>query len=113
MSKGNIVQLDSAPTPCGWRILIAISEPPEKTKGGIILTDETRDVTGFAAQLGEVIAVGEEAYADKDKFKTHWVKKGDWILIGKFAGVRVDVKGKEYRILNDDEVIGITEAPNY
>jgi chaperonin GroES len=35
------------------------------------------------------------------------VKKGDRILIGKYAGTEVKIDGKEYIIMREDEVLAI------
>ncbi len=100
------------PSPVGWRILLKIKPAQEKTAGGIILTPQSQDTARIAAQVAEVIEVGRDAYIDSTRFDTDWCVKGDWIMIGKFAGVRFEVDGEEYRFINDDEVIAKVPDPD-
>jgi len=106
-----VMKLKEVPTPTGWRVLIKIQDIPETTEHGIIIPDQYRDTVGQAAQVAEVISLGEEAYTG-GKMKGVWCKPGDWVLISKYAGVRIDVKGEEYRLLNDDELLAITVNPS-
>ena len=41
----------------------------------------------------------------------HGVKKGDWIIFGRYAGSRFGIEGGEVRILNDDEIIAVVKDP--
>ena len=54
------------------------------------------------------------AYQDDSKFGgIPWCKKGDWVLIGRYAGARFALEeDHEVRIINDDEVIGTIFDPN-
>jgi co-chaperonin GroES (HSP10) len=100
------------PQPVGWRILILPYQGKQKTKGGIILADETRERSALATVAGFVVAVGPDAYADKNKFPAGpWCKKGDWILFGRYAGARFKLEDGEARILNDDEIIATILDP--
>jgi co-chaperonin GroES (HSP10) len=100
------------PQPTGWRILILPYRGSGKTKGGILMADETIERNSVATVVGYVLAVGPEAYADKTKFPTGpWCKKGDWVMIGRYAGARFRIEGGEVRIINDDEVIATIVDP--
>jgi chaperonin GroES len=37
------------------------------------------------------------------------VKKGDRILVSKYGGTEIKLNGKEYKILNSDDVLAILE----
>ena len=97
--------------PCGWRVLVEPRKAEEKTAGGILLPDQTRDTLTFASSVAQVIDIGDDAYSDPDKFSKPWVQIGDWIMIGKYAGHSFMVDGDEFRLLNDDEIIAIVEDP--
>ena len=100
------------PQPSGWRILILPYRGSGRTKGGILMADETIDRNSVATVVGYVLAVGPEAYSDKTKFPTGpWCKKGDWIMIGRYSGARFRIEGGEVRIINDDEVIATIADP--
>ena len=103
---------DRIPTPTGWRIAILPYRGAEKTKGGIVLAEETQKRTQLATVCGYVLRVGELAYKDASKFPTGpWCAEGDWVIFGRYAGSRIAIDGGEIRILNDDEIIGRLSDP--
>jgi co-chaperonin GroES (HSP10) len=72
----------------------------QKTKGGILLPDSTRDDMAYLTTVGEVVALGDLAYNDKDKFpKGAWCKKGDYVCYGKHAGQKIKYKGLKFILL--------------
>lgn len=104
--------LSRIPKPTGWRIAILPYRGAEKTKGGIVLAEETQRKTQLGTTCGYVLRMGDLAYADQDKFPTGpWCKEGDWIIFGRYAGSRIQIDGGEIRILNDDEIIGVVNNP--
>ena len=96
------------PKPAGYRLLLNPREVANKTAGGIILTDESVDAGKFSCVVSEVIDMGPDCYHDKD---TKWCKKGDWVLTGKYVGLKFVYEKETYAIINDDEVIGIVPDP--
>jgi chaperonin GroES len=104
---------DRIPTPTGWRIAVLPYRGAEKTKGGIVLSEETQRKTQLATNCGYVLKTGDLAYADQSKFPNGpWCKEGDWIIFGRYAGSRLQIDGGEIRILNDDEIIGVVNSPD-
>lgn len=104
--------LEHIPRPTGWRIAILPYRGAEKTKGGIVLADETQRKTQLATVCGYVLRMGDLAYADEGKFPTGpWCKEGDWIVFGRYAGARIPIDGGEIRFINDDEVLGVLKDP--
>ena len=100
------------PEPSGWRLLVLPFTPKEKTKGGIIIAQESLEKLRIATNCGYVIKVGPLAYHDKEKFPTGpWCKKGQWVIFARYAGSRLPIEGGEVRLLNDDEVLGTIENP--
>ena len=103
---------DELPQPSGWRLLVLPFTPKEKTKGGILIAQETLDKYRIAVNCGYVIKMGPLAYADKEKFPTGpWCKEKDWVIFARYAGSRLPIEGGEVRILNDDEVLGTIKNP--
>jgi co-chaperonin GroES (HSP10) len=103
---------DVIPTPTGWRIAILPYRGAEKTKGGIVLSEETQRKTQLSTVCGYVLKVGSLAYVDESKFPTGaWCKEGDWIIFGRYAGARIPIDGGEIRLINDDEVLGVVRDP--
>ena len=100
------------PQPTGWRILVLPFTPKEKTKGGIIIAQESLDKARIATNCGYVVKMGPMAYGDKEKFPTGpWCKEGDWVIFARYAGSRLPIEGGEVRLLNDDEVLGTIKDP--
>ena len=103
---------DQLPDPSGWRLLVLPFTPKEKTKGGIIIAQESLEKLRIATNCGYVLKVGPLAYYDKEKFPTGpWCKKGEWVIFAKYAGSRLPIDGGEVRLLNDDEVLGKIKNP--
>ena len=102
---------DKLPIPTGWRILLLPFKMKEKTKGGLILGQETLEKQQVASQCGLVLSMGPHCY-DKEKFpEGPWCKKGDWVVFARYAGSRIQIDGGEVRLLNDDEVLATIDKP--
>ena len=103
---------DELPQPSGWRLLVLPFTPKEKTKGGIIIAQESLDKARIATNCGLVIKMGDLCYKDKDKFPSGaWCKEKDWVIFARYAGSRLPIEGGEVRLLNDDEVLGTIKDP--
>ena len=110
--KKNIPEASKLPIPTGWRILVLPHRGQGKTKGGVILSDKTVEETQIATNVGLVLAMGPDAYHDKERFPNGpWCKKNDWVIFARYAGSRLNIEGGELRILNDDEILGTTDDP--
>ena len=100
------------PKPKGYKILIALPEPDEKTEGGIIKSVQTVYNEEVGSIIGFVLDMGPDAYANHGRFPTGpFCKKGDWILMRSYSGTRFIVHGKEFRLINDDSVEAVVEDP--
>jgi chaperonin GroES len=112
LTPDNASALEQLPRPTGWRVLVLPYTLPSKTKGGIIMADETLEKNRLATNVGYVVSVGPDAYRDEEKFPNGaWCKKGDWVMFGRYAGSRFKIIDGELRILNDDEVIAVLDDP--
>ncbi|RJP67575.1 MAG: co-chaperone GroES [Candidatus Abyssobacteria bacterium SURF_17] len=89
--------------PLADRILVRRIEEKEVKKGGIIIPDTAKE----KPQEAEVVAVGPGAIGEDGKRVPMDVKKGDRILIGKYAGTEVKIDGKEYIIMREEDVLAI------
>ena len=100
------------PKPTGWRMLVLPFRMEEKTKGGILLGGETIDRQQVASQCGNVLAMGDACYVDKERYPNGpWCKEGEFVVYGRYTGSRFQTKFGEHRILNDDEIIGTIGKP--
>ena len=110
--KGIKEYLGIIPNPVGYRMLVRPWSGKKKTKGGIILSDDTHDKIQMTTVVGLVVKLGDLCYKDKEKFPTGaWCKEGEFVIYGRYSGSRFQTKYGEQRILNDDEIIGKIKAP--
>ena len=85
--------LSRVPKPTGWRLVVLPYRGMAKTKGGVLLTDKAVEEQQIASVCALVLEVGPDAYADKDKFPHGpWCKKGDWVIIARYAGSRIQIE---------------------
>ena len=103
--------VNELPEPSGYRILVLPFTPKNKSKGGILFSQETLDKARISTTCGYVLKMGDLAYKDTEKFGKPWCKKGDWVIFARYAGSRLPIEGGEVRILNDDEVLGAIKDP--
>lgn len=90
------------------RVLVKMVELEEKTSGGIVLPQSTKDAEGMAAIQGHLVEAGDEATARLDKYG---IKPGQLILYAKYSGEPLTgVDGVRYRIMNAIDVIGWSDS---
>ena len=61
-SEKQIDESSKLPEPTGWRILVLPFKQKEKTKGGILLADETVERSQVASTCGLVLRMGPHCY---------------------------------------------------
>ncbi len=80
--------------PVGPRIMVQLQTIREKTQGGIVLVEETREVNRVTTQIGKVVAVGQIAFCNRESGQRWpegvWAQKGDLVRIPKYVGTRID-----------------------
>ena len=100
------------PQPTGWRLLVLPFQMNEKTKGGLLLGQDTLERQQVASQCGNVLVMGPDCYKDIKRYpKGPWCKTGDWVMFARYAGSRIKIEGGEVRLLNDDEVLATIKNP--
>ena len=106
--------LERMPQPTGWRMLVLPYAGKVKTKGGILLANETVNREALATVVAYVVKKGPQCYNDKARFGDKpWCEEKQWVLIGRYSGSRFKLEdGAEVRIINDDEVIATILDPD-
>ena len=100
------------PEPQGYKLLIALPDPDEKTEGGILKAASTLHDEEVGSIVGMVLKMGADAYNDPSRFPNGpYCKEGDWIIMRSYSGTRFKVHGKEFRLINDDSVEAVVEDP--
>ena len=92
-------------TPAGNKLLIEPMTIEKTTASGIVLVTETTGKEKNAQVVGTLIAVGNSCW--KDTLGGAWAQPGATVVYAKYAGMPWKGNdGKEYRIINDLEVVG-------
>lgn len=88
------------------QILVGIYRRPEKTAGGIILTDRAKGEEVFQGVVGLVLKVGPTAFVDdaNNKFHGQSVKPGEWLVYRTSDTHKVAINGTVCRLLEDAHV---------
>ncbi len=90
--------------PLSDRVLIKMKEAEETTQSGIILTANSQE----KPQIAEVVEVGPGKKVD-GKLEEMSVKKGDNVIVSKYAGTEVKYEGVDYKIVNQDDILAVVE----
>lgn len=101
------------PRPVGYRLLIALPQI-EETFGdsGIVKADKTMFEEKILSVVGLVLDMGDQAYADKDRFPNGpWCAVGDYVVFRANTGTRIKMHGVEYRLMNDDSIEAVVSDP--
>jgi chaperonin GroES len=91
--------------PLADRILVKRVEAEGVVKGGIIIPDTAKE----KPQEGKVVAVGPGRLGEDGKRMPMEVKKGNRILMGKYAGTEVKIDDEEHLIMREDDVLAVIE----
>ena len=112
LDKSDEQKATQLPKPSGYRILCAIPEQEKEYDSGIAKADETMRVEETLTTVLFVVELGPDCYADKARFPSGaWCKKGDFVLVKPYAGSRLVIHGREFRMINDDSVEGVVDDP--
>ena len=90
--------------PLADRVLVKMEEGEETTKSGIILASNAQE----KPQIADVIEVGPGKIVD-GKQEAMNVKKGDSVIVSKYAGTEVKIEGQEYTILKQSDILAVIE----
>ena len=84
--------------PLADRVLVEPAAAEEQTVGGIIIPDTAKEKPLQA----KVLAVGNGT-KDEEMF----VKEGDTVLFGKYAGTELEYEGKKYLVMRQNDILAI------
>jgi chaperonin GroES len=91
--------------PLGDRVLVEPAEEKETKKGGIIIPDTAKE----KPTEGIIRALGSGKTDDNGKKVPFEVKVGDRVLVSKYGGTEIKLDGREYKILNSDDILAVIE----
>ena len=87
------------------RVIVKRVDEEEVTKGGIIIPDTAKE----KPIEGKIVAVGKGKVTEDGKKLPLEVKKGDRILVGKYAGTEIQSDGEENLIMREDDIVAVIE----
>ena len=106
--SGNIhpMEVNQMPLrPLATKVVVEAGEEEETTAGGIVLPDAAKK----KPTQGKVLAVGKGHTLDDGKVVPLSVKVGDVCIYSKYGGTEVRLEGKDYIILDEDQIYAIRE----
>lgn len=113
--------VDPGVKPVGARILVQLRAVQERTKGGIILANDTKEAEKWNTQVARVISKGPLAYKDRRTLEPFqegaWCEEGQYVRVPKHGADKFEVEtdsGQKvlFGIFDDTNVIGqITGDP--
>ena len=103
--------------PTGFKVLVQVATQEEKqekkTDAGLYVPSQTASDEALATMTGQVLALGPDAYSDPKRFPSGpWCKEGDTVVFRAFAGIKLRLRGRDYRLINDDTVEAVTAVPD-
>jgi len=91
--------------PLADKILVQRLEAESVTAGGIVLPESAKE----RPQRGKVHNIGEGRLLEDGTRCKPQVKKGDEVLFTSYAGTEIKIDGKEYMIMDENDIMAIIE----
>ena len=120
--KEHFPEVSPGAKPCGAKILVQLRTVKEKTSGGIVLVQETKDFNEGNTQIGKIVAVGGIAFRDRSTGDTWkegmWAQVGDIVILPRWGGFRFEVpidgtKSKAIFAIFDDTNVQMVVESNF
>ncbi len=89
--------------PLGDKVVVEVVEAEEMTASGIYLPDSAKK----KPNEGKVVATGSGRVLDNGERNSLTVKVGDRVLFSKYGGNEVTIEGRDYTILDEDQIYAI------
>lgn len=96
------------------KVLVATYIRPEKTKGGIIMTDGTRDEDLWQGKASLILKMGKMAFVDTDRIEFHGERfeVGDWVAIRPSDAMAISILGVPCRLVQDVHIMMSIPSPD-
>lgn len=95
--------VDSGHRPYGTRVLLQLRAAREKSKGGLIIPNDSQETEKWNTQVGIVRAIGPVAFMNRETLKEWpekaWCKVGTFVRIPKYNQDRWEVEHYGQRVL--------------
>lgn len=107
--------VDPGVIPLGARILVQLRTVRERTSGGIVIVEDTKQFNKANTQLAKIIHLGPLSYRNRDTGELWkegvWARPGDYVRIPKWGGDRFErsISGTNdtaiFAIFSDHELV--------
>ncbi|MEZ0392336.1 MAG: hypothetical protein ACAH59_08985 [Pseudobdellovibrionaceae bacterium] len=94
-------------TPLDDRLIVETASDERITAGGLYIPDTVADLSGNFK--GRVLIAGRGHRDEKGRLRPMDVKTGDTVLFAEYSGSKLELLGKEVRILRESEILGIVD----
>lgn len=96
------------------QVLIGIWIRPEKTAGGVYLTDRQREEDKWQGKVGLVLKKGPMAFVNdaRNDFQGQNIEVGDWVLFRVSDGFSLNVNEVSCRLVEDIHIRGTVISPD-
>lgn len=103
------------PEPKRFHLLCVVPEAMEEfqdSESGIIKSAQTQHFEEVLTPVLFVVKMGPDAYTDTTRFPSGpSCSVGDFVIVRPNSGTRLKIHGREFRIINDDNVEAVVEDP--
>lgn len=97
------------------QILVATYMRPEKTKGGIYITEKNRGEDQWQSKIGLVVKMGPTAFKDTsgEWFKDVNIQINDWVILRPSDGWNITINSAPFRMIEDIHIKGRVSNPDF
>ena len=115
LNKNNEEKAKQLPDPAGFMLLTVVPEAMEEyaeSEFGIVKSSQEIWKEEILTPVLFVVKMGPEAYTDKTRFPSGpRCKLGDFVIVRPNSGTRLKIHGREFRLINDDNVEAVVQDP--
>jgi co-chaperonin GroES (HSP10) len=112
-SAGDDLKAKQLPKPSGFKVLCAVPPAADTFDDSMLIkASVSQRIEEQTTTVLFVVALGPDAYKDKERYPSGpWCKEGDFVLVRAYSGTRFQIHGREFRMINEDQVEGTVEDP--
>ena len=115
LNKNNEEKAKQLPDPSGFMLLTVVPEAMEQyaeSEAGLIKSSQEIWKEEILTPVLFVVKMGPEAYTDTTRFPSGpRCKLGDFVIVRPNSGTRLKIHGREFRLINDDNVEAVVQDP--
>ena len=115
LNASNEEKAKQLPDPAGFYLLTVVPEAMEEyadSEVGLVKSSKEIWKEEVLTPILFVVKMGPEAYKDTTRFPSGpRCKLGDFVIVRPNSGTRLKIHGREFRLINDDNVEAVVQDP--